>query len=54
MGKWTAAARTVVEESRQALQIVLDALSHGQQQKLMKDAAVKYLFDRYGVHIGEA
>lgn len=32
-----------------ALQLVYDALNQGQQQKLLKDEAVKALFDLYGV-----
>lgn len=36
-------------ETKEALQTVYDALNHGQQQKIVKDEAVKTLFDRYGV-----
>ena len=36
-------------EIREALQTVYKALNKGQQQKLLKDDAVKELFDRYGV-----
>lgn len=39
----------VVNETRAALQTVYDALNHGQQKQLVKDEAVKVLFDRYGV-----
>ena len=38
-----------VDETRAALQTVYDALNHGQQMKIVKDEAVKRLFDRYGV-----
>lgn len=54
MGKWTARASAVAEETRQALRTVFDALNQGQQQKLMKEKAVKSLFDRYGVEAAEA
>lgn len=37
------------EETRTALQTVFDALNSGQQKKIIKDEAVKELFDRYGV-----
>ena len=37
------------DETRVALQTVYDALNHGQQKKIVKDDAVRALFDRYGV-----
>lgn len=36
-------------ETREALQTVYDALNQGQQKKLLKNEAVKELFDRFGV-----
>lgn len=39
----------VVKDTRAALQTVYDALNHGQQKQIVKDEAVKALFDRYGV-----
>jgi hypothetical protein len=39
------------ETTRDALQIVYDALNQGQQKKLLKDEKVKGLFDLYGVII---
>lgn len=36
-------------ETKEALQIVYDSLNQGQQKKILKDEAVKALFDRYGV-----
>lgn len=36
-------------ETKIALQTVYDALNSGQQKKIVKDEAVKALFDRYGV-----
>lgn len=42
-----------VNETRDALQTVYDALNQGQQKKIVKDDAVKALFDRYGVQYSE-
>ena len=36
-------------ETRDALQTVYDALNHGQQKQIVKDDAVRALFDLYGV-----
>ena len=36
-------------ETKNALQTVYDALNHGQQQKIVKDEAVKAIFDLYSV-----
>lgn len=49
MNEWTEAANTVYEETKNALQIVYSALNQGQQKKILKDEAVKALFDFYGV-----
>lgn len=49
MKTWTQAAAEVYEQTQTALQTVYDALNQGQQQKILKDTAVKGLFDRYGV-----
>lgn len=49
MNEWTEASNIVYEETKVALQTVYDALNQGQQKKLLKDEAVKALFDRYGV-----
>lgn len=43
----------VIKETRNALQTVYDALNQGQQKKIVKDEAVKALFDRYGVEYSE-
>ena len=37
------------EETKNALQTVYDALNQGQRKKIVKDEAVKALFDLYGV-----
>ena len=42
-----------VEETREALQTIYDALNHGQQKQIVKNAQVKALFDRYGVDYDE-
>ena len=41
----------VIETTREALQMVYDALNHGQQQKLLKNEDVAALFAWYGVSI---
>lgn len=39
----------VINETKTALQVVYDSLNQGQQKKIVKNEAVKALFDRYGV-----
>ena len=39
----------VKSETQAALQTMYNALNSGQQKKIVKDEAVKALFDRYGV-----
>ena len=39
----------VKAETKTALQTMFDALNQGQQKKIIKNAEVKALFDRYGV-----
>ena len=48
-GKWTEAAEEVKLSTKDALQLVYDALNQGQQKKLLKEPEVKALFDFYGV-----
>lgn len=45
----TQAVDVRITETRTALQTVYDALNHGQQKKIVANAAVKALFDLYGV-----
>ena len=45
----TAAVEAAKEKTRAALQTVYEALNQGQRKKIVKDEAVKALFDRYGV-----
>lgn len=49
----TEAVETAKNETRTALQTVYDALNQGQQKKIVKDEAVKALFDLYGVEYSE-
>ena len=39
------------DETREALQTVYDELNNGQQKKILKNEAVKALFERYGVNL---
>lgn len=39
----------VLNETRNALQMIYDSLNRGQQKKIIKDEKVKELFDRYNV-----
>lgn len=47
----TAAVAAAKAETKDALQTVYDALNQGQQNKILKDEAVKKLFERYGVEV---
>ena len=49
----TAAVEQAKSETKAALQTVYDSLNQGQQKKIVKDEAVKALFDLYGVEYGE-
>ena len=53
MGKWTTTAETVASETTAALQTLYDSLNQGQQKKVVKNADVKALLDRYGVTYSE-
>jgi len=50
--KLTAAVQAAKAETREALQTIHDALNPGQQKQIVKDEAVKALFDLYGVEYG--
>jgi Fe2+ or Zn2+ uptake regulation protein len=43
------AVEAAKENTKVALQTVYDALNQGQQKKVVKDEAVKTMFDFYGV-----
>lgn len=47
------AVETAKTNTRDALQTVYDALNQGQQKKIVKDEAVKALFDLYEVEYEE-
>ena len=47
------AVKAAKAETRNALQTVYDALNSGQKKKIVKDEAVKKLFDLYGVEYTE-
>ena len=49
----TAAVETAKAETKAALETVYNALNAGQKKKIVKDEAVKVLFDRYGVEYSE-
>ena len=49
----TAAVEAAKTETKNALQTVYDTLNQGQQKKIVKNEAVKKLFDLYGVGYGE-
>lgn len=49
----TAAVEAAKAATKAALQTVYDALNQGQQKKIVKDEAVKALFDLYGVEYEE-
>lgn len=51
--KLTAAVAETKSETKAALQTVYDALNQGQQKKLVKDEAVKALFELYGVEYND-
>ena len=43
----------VLEETKVALETMYNALNHGQQKQIVKNEAVKKLFDRYNVNYSE-
>lgn len=49
----TTAVEAAKAETKTALQTVYDALNQGQQKQIVKDEAVKKLFDLYGVTYSE-
>ena len=42
-------AQALKAETRDALQLIIDELNHGQRQKLVRNESVKELLDRYEV-----
>lgn len=51
--EFSAAVAETKENTKAALQTVYDAMNQGQRKKIVKDAAVKALFDLYGVEYSE-
>lgn len=49
----TAAVESAKTETRNALLTVYDTLNKGQKKQIVKDEAVRELFDRYGVDYTE-
>lgn len=49
----TEAVEKAKAETKTALQTVYDSLNQGQQKKIVKEEAVKKLFDLYGVEYNE-
>lgn len=49
----TSAVEAAKAETKTALETVYNALNSGQQKKIVKDEAVKALFDCYGVEYSE-
>lgn len=49
----TEAVEKAKAETKEAMQTMYDALNQGQQKKIVKDEAVKKLFDRHGVAYSE-
>lgn len=45
----TEAVKNAKAETREAMQIMYDALNKGQQKQIVKNEAVKKLFDLHGV-----
>lgn len=50
---YTERARECVAETREALQAVYDDLNQGQQKKLLRNPAIRAMFERYGVKTKE-
>lgn len=48
-----AAVEAAKTDTKNALQTVYNELNHGQQKKIVKEEAVKALFDLYGVEYSE-
>ena len=50
---YTERARECVAEAKTALQAVYNDLNQGQQKKLLKNPAIRAMFERYGAKIEE-
>lgn len=50
---YTERARECVADTTAALQAVYNDLNQGQQKKLLRNPAIRAMFERYGVEIEE-
>lgn len=50
---YTERACECVAETREALQAVYNDLNHGQRKKLLRNPAIRAMFERYGVETDE-
>ena len=50
---YTERARECVAETKATLQAVYNDLNHGQQKKLLRNPAIRAMFERYGVETDE-
>ena len=46
---YTERARECVAETKAALQAIYNDLNHGQRKKLLRNPAIRAMFERYGV-----
>lgn len=46
---YTERARECVAETKETLQAVYNDLNQGQQKKLLRNSAIRAMFERYGV-----
>lgn len=49
---YTERARECVAETKDALQAIYSDLNQGQQKKLLRNPAIRAMFERYGVETG--
>jgi hypothetical protein len=50
-GKLNIKVAEIKKETKNALEIMYNALNQGQQKKILKDEKVKELFIRYGIEV---
>ena len=50
---YTERAREQAAETKSALQVVYNDLNQGQKKKLLRNSAIRAMFERYGVEIKE-
>lgn len=47
---WTEKARQLKQETKEAIQLIVDQLNRGQRQKLAENEMVKPLIERYQIN----